>query len=316
MVCSICSCKGHNKRTCPTQRAARLPTSTFAEWVDRGVGEWMDNLSIPFVPIIDLTSDSIVTTTKPSSVEVEIGLLQLVFDLPPEAVRLITRFVFCNHLPIPTSIPFRYIEVEGDDYNRNCYYMGLSHHQMENLAAYKDAATGYPKSKEGREILRHHCESDIAHTRWMYLKLLGIPHYAHSDQPSKEEMDTLISQMDANGWKPRQFYVDLEAGRKNSYNKAKWAVGGERATDNPKRNTKECKSLNAYFGAVCYTLDGRFGKEHPCDIYPLDRLTQELQTRHRDRILCYTRHRYNQQRVEYTKIKEGWGKKTDTFYNV
>lgn len=91
-----------------------LPTSIFAEWVDRGVGEWMDKIKVPFVEVIDLTDDTIIPK-KSSTIEVEIALLQLVYGLPDEAVRIITNNVFCNRLPPPP--PYNKLSV------RNLWYL-------------------------------------------------------------------------------------------------------------------------------------------------------------------------------------------------
>lgn len=96
MVCSICGIGGHNKRTCPKKQVIAtplltLPTSIFAEWVDRGVGAWMDASGIP--------TKHEVAKPKTSCMEVEIALLCLVKELPQEAQTLITRGVFSNRLP-------------------------------------------------------------------------------------------------------------------------------------------------------------------------------------------------------------------------
>mgnify|MGYP003629737906 CR=1 FL=1 len=69
----------------------KLPTSVFAEWVERGYTEWLDRVNpLPNTPTIDLTEDEV----KPSTIEIEIGLLALVFELPMEAQKLISKGVF------------------------------------------------------------------------------------------------------------------------------------------------------------------------------------------------------------------------------
>ena len=106
MVCSNCGIGGHNKRTCPKKQVKKvvatppqLPTSIFAEWVDRGVGAWMDASSVPThhtapAAVIQLTN------SKTSCMEVEIGLLCLVKGLPTDAQNIIVKEVFCNRLPV------------------------------------------------------------------------------------------------------------------------------------------------------------------------------------------------------------------------
>tara|TARA_R110002049_G_scaffold303587_1_gene498032 strand:+ start:496 stop:1116 length:621 start_codon:yes stop_codon:yes gene_type:complete len=69
----------------------KLPTSIFAEWVERGYTEWLDRVNpLPNTPTIDLTEDEV----KPSTIEIEIGLLARVFGLPMEAQELISKGVF------------------------------------------------------------------------------------------------------------------------------------------------------------------------------------------------------------------------------
>lgn len=104
MVCSNCGIGGHNKRTCPKKQviATPFPTSIFAEWVDRGVGAWMDASGIPTKP-------------KTSCMEVEIALLCLVKELPQEAQNIIVKEVFCNRLPLPPSTPTYRHTFGGED---------------------------------------------------------------------------------------------------------------------------------------------------------------------------------------------------------
>lgn len=109
MVCSTCGQNGHNKRTCSTFTTNLLPQSIFAEWVARGVEEWMDKVEpLPTTPPIK-------PFENPSSTEIEIGLLAVVYDLPKEVSALITRGVFCNHLPTPPAPKGDWMVVELDN---------------------------------------------------------------------------------------------------------------------------------------------------------------------------------------------------------
>ena len=87
MVCSICKCSGHNKRTCPQRVMEKAVVATTA----------------PPTPTL---------TIKPSSIEIEIGLLSIAFDLPKEVMELIKKAVFWgdwkpSNLPLPPTSAIR-----------------------------------------------------------------------------------------------------------------------------------------------------------------------------------------------------------------
>lgn len=85
MVCSVCGCAGHNKRTCSAIKTLQLIKPEKKEVVKKEV----------VMPSI---------TFKPSSIEVEIGLLQLVFQLPNEVIEIIKKEVFWGDWK-PTLLP-------------------------------------------------------------------------------------------------------------------------------------------------------------------------------------------------------------------
>jgi len=96
----------------------KLSTSIFAEWVERGYTEWLDRVNpLPNTPTIDLTEDEV----KPSTIEIEIGLLALVFNIPMEAQELISKGVFWGDFKrsrILTMNPYAETwEIVEDKYN-------------------------------------------------------------------------------------------------------------------------------------------------------------------------------------------------------
>ena len=111
-ACSICGLSGHNKRTCSevarvaratrARRAAcQLPTSIFAEWVDRGWGEWMDiNEPLANVPTIDLTSTTLVGSGK----ELELTRLAIMWGIPTEIMSMISLMAFSAPFPLLCQI--------------------------------------------------------------------------------------------------------------------------------------------------------------------------------------------------------------------
>lgn len=93
MVCSVCGCAGHNKRTC-SAKTLQLLKPEKKEVVKKEV----------VMPSI---------TFKSSSIEVEIGLLQLVFQLPNEVIEIIKKEVFWGEWK-PTLLPADEIADECD----------------------------------------------------------------------------------------------------------------------------------------------------------------------------------------------------------